>query len=101
MRPDRLREFDLDQLAFHGEGFNGAEIEQAILEAMHYAFDQRREFTTEDILRAMAQIVPLSKTASERIERIQAWAASGRCRPASSDAARAGMLGQLFGDAAT
>jgi SpoVK/Ycf46/Vps4 family AAA+-type ATPase len=101
VRPDRLREFDLEQLAFQSEGFNGAEIEQAILEAMHYAFDQRREFTSEDILRAMSQIVPLSKTASERIERIQAWAASGRCRPASSDAARAGLLGQLFGDAVT
>ncbi len=99
VRPNRLRDFDLEQLAFQSEGFSGAEIEQAIYEAMHFAFSQRREFSTEDILRAMAQIVPLSKTAQERIIRMQEWAASGRCRPASSEAARSGLLGQLFGDA--
>lgn len=99
VRPNRLREFDVETLAFHSEGFNGAEIEQAIYEAMHFSFDQRREFATEDILRAMSVIVPLSKTAEERIARIQEWAAAGRCRPASSDAAQAGLLGQLFGDA--
>jgi hypothetical protein len=66
---------------------------------MHTAFDQRREFTTDDILRAMAVTVPLSKTASERIKRLQEWAASGRCRLASSDAAQAGLMGQLFGGA--
>jgi len=99
MRPNRLREFDLETLAFHSEGYNGAEIEQMIYEAMHTAFDQRREFTTDDILRAMSAIVPLSKTAAERIAHLQEWAAAGRCRPASSDAAHAGLLGQLFGDA--
>ncbi len=99
VRPNRLRDFDLDQLAFQSEGFNGAEIEQAIYEAMHFAFNQRREFTTEDILRSMAQIVPLSKTAQEHIRRLQEWSASGRCRPASSDAAESGLMGQLFGNA--
>ncbi len=99
VRPNRLRDFDLDALAFQSEGFSGAEIEQAIYEAMHFAFDQRREFGTEDILRAMGLTVPLSKTASERIRRMQEWAGSGRCRPASSDAAQAGLMGQLFGDA--
>ena len=98
VRPNRLREFDLAQLAFQSEDFNGAEIEQAIYEAMHIAFNERREFTTEDILRAMAAIVPLSKTSQERIQRLQEWAQSGRCRPASSDAAQAGLIGQLFGD---
>lgn len=99
VRPNRLREFDMDQLAFQSEGFNGAEIAQAVYEAMHSAFDQRREFETEDILRAMSFIVPLSKTAGERIARLQEWAISGRCRPASSDAAQAGLMGQLFGSA--
>ncbi len=99
VRPNRIRDFDLDELSFQSEGFNGAEIEQAIYEAMHFAFHQRREFTTDDILRAMGLIVPLSKTAAERIRHMQEWAASGRCRPASSDAAQAGLLGQLFGDA--
>jgi ATP-dependent 26S proteasome regulatory subunit len=99
VRPNRIRDFDLGQLAFQSEGFNGAEIEQAIYDAMHSAFDERREFDTEDILRAMARIVPLSKTAQERIARLQEWAATGRCRLASSDAQQAGLLGQLFGGA--
>ncbi len=99
VRPNSIRDFDIDELAFQSEGYNGAEIEQVIYEAMHFAFDNRREFTTEDILRAMSQMVPLSKTASERIQRLHEWAASGRCRLASSDAAQAGLLGQLFGDA--
>jgi SpoVK/Ycf46/Vps4 family AAA+-type ATPase len=99
VRPNRIREFDIEELAFQSEGFNGAEIEQAIFDAMHIAFDQRREFNSEDILRAMAVTVPLSKTASERIHALQEWAASGRCRPASSDAAQAGLMGQLFGGA--
>jgi ATP-dependent 26S proteasome regulatory subunit len=99
VRPNRIREFDLDNLAFQSEGFNGAEIEQTIFEAMHVAFSERREFTTDDLLRAMALIVPLSKTAGERIRRMQEWADSGRCRPASSEAAQSGLLGQLFGDA--
>ncbi len=94
VRSHRIREFDLDRLAFQSEGFNGAEIEQAIFDAMHAAFDQRREFETEDILRAMAEIVPLSTTASSRIRSMQEWAASGRCRPASSDSA--GLLDELF-----
>ena len=88
VRPQRIREFDLESLAFQSEGLNGAEIEQAVFEAMHIAFDQRREFETDDILRAMSFIVPLSKTSSERIRRMQEWAATGRCRPASSPGRR-------------
>lgn len=99
VRPNRIRDFDLDQLAFQSEGFSGAEIQQAIFESMHIAFDSRREFETSDILRVMASIIPLSRTAGDRIVRLQEWAASGRCRPASSDAAKAGIMGQLFGDA--
>lgn len=98
VRANRIREFDLDQLAFQSEGFNGAEIEQAIYEAMHIAFDERREFETDDIIRAMGQIVPLSKTSADRIRTMQEWASSGRFRPASSASARSGLMGQLFGD---
>lgn len=99
VRASRIRDFDLDELAFQSEGFSGAEIEQAIYDAMHIAFNQRREFETADILWAMSSLVPLSKTAAERIQLLQEWSAGGRCRPASSDAARAGMMGGLFGDA--
>jgi len=97
VRPNRIREFDLSRLAFQSEGFNGAEIQQAIYDAMHLAFHQQREFNTQDILYAMSEIIPLSSTAGERIRRLQEWAASGRCRAASSDSASS--IEQLFNDA--
>lgn len=100
VRDHRIRNFDLNTLAYQSEGFSGAEIEQAIHDAMHAAFNQRREFTTEDIVQAMSEIVPLSRFSSERIQALQEWAASGRVRPASSDAAKAGVYGQLFGNQA-
>ncbi len=94
LRPSRLRGFDIPLLAFQSEGFSGAEIEQAIYEAMHRAFSERREFTSEDILAAFAETIPLSTTASSTIRRLQEWAVSGRCRPASSDTAT--LLSQVF-----
>ena len=50
---------------------------------MHTGFSQDRDFTTEDILEAASQIVPLARTAQEQIQALQDWAASGRARLAS------------------
>jgi hypothetical protein len=70
-------------LAYELPDFSGAEIEQAIIEAMHIGFSQNRDFTTEDILAAASQIVPLARTAAEQIQQLQNWAASGKARAAS------------------
>jgi SpoVK/Ycf46/Vps4 family AAA+-type ATPase len=86
VREHKLREYDLRGLAAATEGYSGAEIEQAIIAAMHDAFDENREFTDQDLLRAIRETVPLSRTAREQIERLKQWAASGKARPASSDA---------------
>jgi SpoVK/Ycf46/Vps4 family AAA+-type ATPase len=85
VREERLRDFDLNALASACEGYSGAEIEQAVIAAMHEAFDQSRPFTTEDIQKALQETVPLSRTAQEQMERLKGWAASGRARLASSD----------------
>nr|MBN1229713.1 AAA family ATPase [Anaerolineae bacterium] len=98
VRPNRVRDFDIPQLAFQSEGYSGSEIEQAIYEAMHVAFHERREFTSGDILQALSQIIPLSKTAQARIQQLQEWAGTGHCRLASSDARQTSLMGQLFGD---
>lgn len=87
VRETRLRDFDIGGLARLTDGYSGAEIEQAIFDAMHVAFEARREFNTDDISEALDQIVPLSRTMEERIERIQQWAEAGRARPASSELA--------------
>jgi SpoVK/Ycf46/Vps4 family AAA+-type ATPase len=65
---------DLSSLAKSTTGFNGAEIEQCVLTAMYYAFDEHREITMKDLYRAIGQTVPLSTTMSERIKEIKRWA---------------------------
>ena len=65
-------------------GFSGAELEQVVIEAMHQAFSEGREFAEADLVGAAAQLVPLSRTAREQLEALQLWASSGRARPAST-----------------
>ncbi|MGB5975327.1 MAG: AAA family ATPase, partial [Nodosilinea sp.] len=83
LRPHTLKSFDLARLAYETPDFSGAEIEQAIIEAMHLGFSQNRDFATDDILTAASEMVPLARTAQEQIEALQAWAASGKARMAS------------------
>ncbi|MGD1859037.1 MAG: AAA family ATPase [Leptolyngbyaceae cyanobacterium] len=83
LRAYNLQSYDLERLAYETPSFSGAEIEQAIVEAMHIGFSQDRDFTTDDILEAASQIVPLARTAKEQVDALQAWAASGKARLAS------------------
>jgi SpoVK/Ycf46/Vps4 family AAA+-type ATPase len=83
LRPHNLKSYDIHRLAYETPDFSGAEIEQTLIEAMHIGFSQNRDFTTEDILEAASQIIPLARTAVEQIQQLQAWAASGRARLAS------------------
>ena len=48
------------------------------------AFSQQRDFTTEDVLAAIRSTIPLSVTFKETINKLIAWAGSGRARMASS-----------------
>ncbi len=80
-----VRNYDVALLAGETEGFSGAEIEQAIINAMYNAFDDgERDFTTEDILQGIREVVPISKLMSERIERLREWAAD-RTRKANKE----------------
>jgi ATP-dependent 26S proteasome regulatory subunit len=83
LRPSQSSAFDLDVLSKNSDGFSGAEIEQAIIEGMHIAFNQKREFTNEDIVIGLNQIIPLSQIDPDRIKQIQSWALAGRIRLAS------------------
>ena len=55
-----------------------------IIRAMFTAFSQQRDFTTEDVLAAIRSTSPLSVTFKETINKLIAWAGSGRARMASS-----------------
>ena len=91
LRPHNVKNYDIKRLAYETPEFSGAEIEQTLIEAMHIGFSQNRDFTTDDILEAASQIVPLAKTAQEQIQFLQNWAASGKARLAS----RNNALGEL------
>ncbi|NDC34586.1 MAG: AAA family ATPase [Synechococcaceae bacterium WB9_2_112] len=74
----------LQVLVDRTEGFSGAELEQTVIEAMHLAFAEQREFGEADLIAAASQVVPLSRTAREQLEQLKLWASTGRARPASS-----------------
>jgi SpoVK/Ycf46/Vps4 family AAA+-type ATPase len=74
----------LDVLVDRTGGFSGAELEQTVIEAMHLAFAEQREFGEADLIAAASQVVPLSRTAREQLEALQSWARGGRARLASS-----------------
>ncbi len=91
LRPSRLREFDLALLAKQTRNFSGAEIEQVIIDGIHGAFGRgsignRQDFTTEDILRAIEETVPLAAIARDQIEALKQWASEAGARTASNDA---------------
>lgn len=83
LRPHNLEKFDMKRLAYETPEFSGAEIEQTIIEAMHLGFSQNRDFSTDDILMAASQIIPLARTAREQIAFLEQWASSGKARLAS------------------
>ena len=75
-------DFDFKMLQIMTEGWNGAEIEQAIISARTEAFYENRMFTQRDLSSVMGRIVPLSDTMEQQIKAIRSWAFS-RATPAS------------------
>lgn len=76
--------FDLVALADATDGFTGSEISACIPDALFVAFNEGgRPLITADLLAAAANVTPLAKTASEKIEGLRSWA-KGRARRASS-----------------
>jgi AAA+ superfamily predicted ATPase len=81
-------DFDLGRLARAAEGYVGAEIEQAIVDAMYVGFGAGREFTTEDVAAALKRQVPLSVSARETVGLLRNWLREGRAQSASFQEAR-------------
>jgi SpoVK/Ycf46/Vps4 family AAA+-type ATPase len=82
-RPNSWHEFNLEELAHLTKLFSGAEIKQAIIDAMYLAFYEEREFTTQDIIISLKEIIPLAQLDELKIKELQQWALSGRIRLAS------------------
>ena len=75
-------DYDLDYLVTATDGWNGAEIEQAIKAARIDAHQENREFTLRDIGRHIRSMVPLSETMAEQIKALRHWS-YGRATNAS------------------
>ena len=78
-----VEDFDVKRLAQESDGYVGAEIEQAIIDAMYVGFNANREFTTEDISASLKRQVPLSLSQREAIDGLRDWLHSGRAQSAS------------------
>ena len=74
--------FDIKALTQASEGFSGAEIEQAVISALFDAFTERTDITTEHVLLAIRETVPLSRLMDQEIKRRREWS-KGRTRPAT------------------
>jgi SpoVK/Ycf46/Vps4 family AAA+-type ATPase len=88
-------DFNVQGLALASEGHTGAEIEQAVIDALYRAFAETREPKTGDMLAAVSDTVPLSRLMGEQIQGLRKWA-QGRCRlAAAAAAAEAGRLRRI------
>lgn len=66
--------FDISQIADACDEFSGAEIEEAIKEALFKAFDENIEISTKHIIEAMKKTYPISQTMKENINDMRRWA---------------------------
>jgi SpoVK/Ycf46/Vps4 family AAA+-type ATPase len=81
-RKKNLPDFDLDQIAQAASGYSGAEIDAAVQTAMYASFSYKQPMTTQTMLDALSQTVPLSATRAEDIQALRLWAKT-RAVPAS------------------
>lgn len=78
--------FNMKKIVDASEGFSGAEIEEAVSEAMYAAFDAgQTDVSEKNILDCVNRTCPLSKTMAETISNLRKWAEQ-RARLASGEA---------------
>jgi SpoVK/Ycf46/Vps4 family AAA+-type ATPase len=71
-------QFDLKTLADASDGFSGAEIEAAIVSALHNTFAKQLILSTEHVVSAIKASPPLSVTMREKVNELREWS-KGRC----------------------
>ena len=83
VRPQTIEDFQVEVLGSLTKDFSGAEIEQVVIDAMRLGFNQRREFTNDDLIRAIQTTVPLARTKNKELRRLLEWSESGNVTLAS------------------
>ena len=86
-------EFDLERVAAAAQGYSGAEIDAAVQTALYAAYSEKAApLTTQLLVDALAQTVPLSTTRAEEIQALREWART-RAVPASAQDSKANEPG--------
>lgn len=75
-------EFDLEKVAAAATGYSGAEIDAAVQGALYAAYSEKKPLSTQLLLDALRQTVPLSTTRAEEVAALRDWART-RTVPAS------------------
>ena len=84
-------DFDLEKVATAAKGYSGAEIDAAVQGGLYAAYAEKKELSTQSLLDALAQTVPLSITRAEELDALREWART-RAVPASVAEASAASL---------
>lgn len=82
-RKRNAAEFDLEKAAAAANGYSGAEIDAAVQGALYAAYSEKKPLTTQSLVDALSQTVPLSTTRAEEIASLREWART-RAVPASA-----------------
>lgn len=80
IRPLTWHKYNIYYLSKISKRFSGAEIEQCIAEAMYSAFYKNREFSTEDIIKSIKNIIPLAITDELTTNQLREWGYSGKVK---------------------
>ena len=76
-------DFDLETIAAAAKGYSGAEIDAAVQGGLYAAYAEKKSLSTQSLLDALAQTVPLSVTRAEEIGTLRDWART-RAVPATA-----------------
>ena len=80
----RPTDFDLDGLAQAADRLTGAEVEQAVVEALAQCWSDNRQLANDDVLQALHKTVPFVETYEPQVKALREWARK-RCRSAGND----------------
>jgi SpoVK/Ycf46/Vps4 family AAA+-type ATPase len=67
-------DFDLGKVAAAAKGYSGAEIDAAVQGALYAAYSEKKQLSTQLLIDALTQTVPLSTTRAEEIAALREWA---------------------------
>ena len=84
-RKDAISDNEIVELAKLSQGYNGAEIEEAIKDALYNAFDNDEDITAKYLQQTIENTTPIPYIRKEEMLAMRQWAILHNVRSASSD----------------